>query len=88
MKINDSINLVDEPKAEKLEDFFSAIPDRMQSECIKQYESLDQSSHPVPMFNSTENFIGSVSSSSQTSHSLQNVQQSQIALVQDGVENK
>ena len=52
MKINDSINLVDEPKPEKLEDFFSAIPDRMQTECTKQHESLDQSSHPVLMFNS------------------------------------
>ena len=80
MKINDSINLVDEPKAKKLEDFFSAIPDRMQTECTKQYESLDQSSYPVPMFNSTEILIGSVSGSSQTSHSLQNVQHSKIAL--------
>ena len=80
MKINDSINLVDEPKAEKLEDSLSAIPDRMQTKCNKEYESLDQSPHPVPMFNSTESFIGSMSSSSQTSHSLQNVQQSQIAL--------
>ena len=80
MKINDSINLVDEPNAEKLEDFFSVIPDRMQTECTKQYESLYQSTHPVPMFNSTECLIGSVSSSSQTSQSLQYVQQSQIAL--------
>ena len=80
MKINDSINLVDEPKAEKVEDFFSAIPDRTQTKCTKQFESLDQSSHPVTMFNSTETLIGSVSCSSQTSHSLQNVQQSQIAL--------
>ena len=60
----------------------------MQSECSKQYESLDQSSHPVPMINSTESLIGSLSSSSQTSHSLQNVQQSQIALALDAVENK
>ena len=46
--------------------------------------SLDQSSHPVPVFNSTESLIGSVTSSSETlaetSHSLQNVQQLQIAL--------
>ena len=64
MKINDSINLVDEPKVEKLEDFFSTIPDRMQTKCTKEYESLDQSSHPVDMFNSTESLISSVSSSS------------------------
>ena len=88
MKINDSINLVDKPKAEKHEDFFGAIPDRTQTKCTKQYESLDQSSHPVSMLNSTESLIASVSSSSQTLHSLQNVQQSQIALAQDAVGNK
>ena len=90
MKINDSINL-DKPKAEKLEDFFSAIPNNTHVACPEENGSLDQSSHPVPVFNSTESLIGSVTSSSETlaetSHSLQNVQQSQIALARDAVEN-